>query len=347
MNKKRIIEKIKDFVTLLFITYLVESTYLYFCTKRIIPLFDYKLLKDTPFSIIYRYRGEIDYYCPCIDLVVLILVSAFHFYRKWKNKPCTYLKVFMTFNCIFLFFDMVINAFDINVIEVGTYSRLLYNQLPYTILSLSIMGVYYILKTMNRIEKIKEILSSKRNQFWLFFCEFFILFYSSLSLLDYWLIKREGIIYSFLLSYPIDMTKIIKNTNVSNLIAEYGINRKYLLFKRMHLTTDELMVYKIIIVMLIASICAIIIYYSYKQFKASQEKGLITIGYTLLGMYLILSNCIFYISTFDWGVDFYPYCGMYNGEIIPNYILSQIIFRYSYKKLIYFKRNTNIEIART
>lgn len=347
MNKKRIIEKIKDFVTLLFITYLVESTYLYFCIKRIIPLFDYKILENTPLYIIYKYMGKIELYCPYIDLVVMILVTTIHSYRKWRKKPCTYLKVFMTFNSLFLFFDTIINTFDKYVIEVGTYSRLLFNQLPYTILSLSIMGVYYILKSKKTIDNIKEILSSKKNLFWLFFCEFFILFYSSLSLLDYWLIKREGMIYRFLLSYPIDMTKIIKNTNVSNLIAEYGINRKYLLFKRMHLTTDELMVYKIIIVMLIASICAIIIYYSYKQFKASQEKGLITIGYALLGMYLILSNCIFYISTFDWGVDFYPYCGMYSGEIIPNYILSQIIFRYSHKELIYFKRNTNIKIVRT
>lgn len=338
MNKKKIIEKITNFGILLFITYLVDSTYLYFCLKRLIPLFDYKLFDIATCSIIYRYTEKIDLYCPYIDLVVMILVTTIHFYRKWRKKPCTYLKVFMTFNCLFLFFDIIINTFDQYVIEVGTYSRLLFNQLPYTILSLSIMGVYYILKSKKTIDKIKEILSSKRNLFWLFFCEFFIIFYSSLSLLDYWLIKREGMTYRFQLDFPIDMTKIIKNTNVINLIAEYGINRKYLLFKRMYLTAEELIVYKIIIVMLIASICAIIIYYNYKKIKASQEKGLISIGYTLLGMYLILSNCIFYISTFDWGVNFYPYCGMYGGEIIPNYILSQIIFRYCHKELNHFKK---------
>lgn len=228
-------------------------------------------------------------------------------YRKIASLSSTQgyyylLRIFCTFYGLFLVSDIIINA------TCFSLKRLFYYQLPYTILTIIMMvGIYLLInykKTpMSVANRCKHLLSHKiiRNIFYLSI--FFTIFYALLSLFDYWFAKRGSYL-----------------TYVFNL---------HFLPSRMNMPPIELKIYIPVLITIVCCISLLLSFSCIRKFKESYRKGFIHTGYTFLGIYFILTNCIHWISKFDSGI----YCSwfgghIYEGGILSNYILSLILCTY-------------------
>lgn len=228
-------------------------------------------------------------------------------YRKIASLSSTQgyyylLHIFCTFYSLFLVSDIIINATCFSI------KRLFYYQLPYTILTVIMMGGIYLLINYKNsptmiTNRCKHFLSHKivRNIFYLSI--YFTIFYALLSLFDYWFAKRGSYL-----------------TYVFNL---------HFLTDRINMSPVELNIYITILIVIVCCISLLLSFSCIKKFKESYRKGFIHTGYTFLGIYFILTNCIHWISKFDYGI----YCSwfgghVYEGGILSNYILSLILCTY-------------------
>lgn len=284
MNKNYIINRIVDLGILFQISYLVEAFYHHYWTQM------YGVLKKINLDI---YKSYFMLFSMIIGITYVLLIN-----RNKSKKENIYLKTCIFFMCFFFSLNLIEYLVHWSKKNRSEFYCIIFCRLPYIILSLNIIAGYYILKIKGiSLEKIK----SKKTITLTLIYEFFIIFYSLLSLIDYWFIKRLAIILK---------------------------HRNYFLYKRVISYCEDFIDPKVTIIFIVLFITFLLVYNSYRCMNKSVIKGYILIGTIFIGIYFILTNSAFYIRSFDSGsfVSWNP--GFYLCEVFPYYLLAQNISMY-------------------